>query len=122
MPNAKPKPATTSRLLAHSMRKGTTPAGAPRSTSSFAAAAWLMIPRPFRRNMIATRTRERARTYRWREFIGDSYDARPKLQIARSDAAADLCVHRQCELKSRLQLASSLQEAIRQLARLSPCR
>src|ERR1039457_4505040 len=101
MPNAKPKPATTPRLLAHSMRKGTT-AGAPRLTSSFAAAAWLMIPRPFRRNMIATRTRERASTYRWREFIGDSYDRGRNYRVHRSDAAADLCVHRQCELKSRL--------------------
>ncbi len=30
----------------------------------FAARAWLMIPRPFSRNMIAMRTREKTRTYR----------------------------------------------------------
>ena len=53
-------------------------------------------------NSFHFRTREMAKTYRRREFIGDSYDARPKLWIARSDVAADLCVHRQCELKPRL--------------------
>ena len=49
-------------VLPHSMRKGTRPAGTPCSTSSLAAVAWLMIPIPFSRNIIDTRTPERVST------------------------------------------------------------
>src|ERR1700685_4324086 len=108
MPDARQKPATISSVLAPSMRKGTRPAGAPYSVSSFAAWTWLTSPRPFNRNIITTRTRETTRTYRSREFIGDSFNAKSNLRIARSDVAADLRVQRQCELKPHLQLGSSL--------------